>query len=258
VPRRVHRRRRPPARAPGRCRGRGQRAELEQLRRPDRPGQRPAVAHPRLGHRLRLRRRLRRRGPDHREHRRPRRPGRGAERAGAARRLPQRAPTRPPGHALHPHRQRGALQGLLHRGHRRFHLRRRHRTVRRLRDRLQRRAGLRHRRLHPAGPALRLRVPARAAARRGHRHHLPRPAWRPYARTVFLDSDLGAHIAPAGWHDWDKPGAQATSYYGEFGSKGAGAAPEQRVRWAHHLSGDEAAAYTDDAILGDWQPFRAR
>lgn len=87
--------------------------------------------------------------------------------------------------------------------------------------------------------------------------YLGRP-WRPYARTVFLDSDLGAHIAPAGWHDWDKPGAQATSYYGEFGSKGAGAAPEQRVRWAHHLSGDEAAAYTDDAILGDWQPFRAR
>lgn len=85
--------------------------------------------------------------------------------------------------------------------------------------------------------------------------YLGRP-WRPYARTVFLQSNLGAHIVAAGWHNWDKPEAEATSYYGEFGSIGAGASPEERVAWSHHLSGDEAAAYTTEAILGAWQPFR--
>ncbi|WDS35207.1 pectinesterase family protein [Pseudoxanthomonas sp.] len=84
--------------------------------------------------------------------------------------------------------------------------------------------------------------------------YLGRP-WRPFARTVFIDSDLGGHLFAAGWHDWDKPDAQATTYYGEFGSKGAGAAPEERVSWSHHLSGDEAAQYTTTAILGDWRPF---
>ncbi len=84
--------------------------------------------------------------------------------------------------------------------------------------------------------------------------YLGRP-WRPYARTVFIDSDLGSNIVVPGWHNWDKPDAEATTYYGEFGSRGPGAAPEERVTWSHHLSGEEAAAYTEQAILGDWQPF---
>ncbi len=84
--------------------------------------------------------------------------------------------------------------------------------------------------------------------------YLGRP-WRPFARTVFLQSNLGPHIVQAGWHNWDKPDAEATTYYGEFGSTGPGASPEERVSWSHHLSGDEAAQYTTEAILGQWRPF---
>jgi len=84
--------------------------------------------------------------------------------------------------------------------------------------------------------------------------YLGRP-WRPFARTVFLQSNLGPHIVQAGWHNWDKPDAERTTYYGEFGSVGAGASPEERVAWSHHLSGDEAAQYTTEAVLGSWRPF---
>ncbi|HAL23643.1 MAG TPA: hypothetical protein DCP40_13090, partial [Stenotrophomonas sp.] len=46
-----------------------------------------------------------------------------------------------------------------------------------------------------------------------------------------------------------------TTYYGEFGSTGPGASPEERVPWSHHLSGDEAAQYSTEAVLGSWRPF---
>lgn len=83
---------------------------------------------------------------------------------------------------------------------------------------------------------------------------LGRP-WRPYARTVFLDSDLGETVAAAGWHDWNKPDAHTTSFYAEHANTGPGAAPTRRVPWAHQLDGARAAGYTTSAILGDWQPF---
>ena len=69
--------------------------------------------------------------------------------------------------------------------------------------------------------------------------YLGRP-WREYAQTVFIDCELGGHIRPEGWHDWDKPRAHKTAFYGEYGSKGAGAAG-QRVRWARKVSEKEAA-----------------
>lgn len=64
--------------------------------------------------------------------------------------------------------------------------------------------------------------------------YLGRP-WREYAQTVFIRCNLGSHIRPEGWHDWDKPTAHKTAYYGESGSTGAGAAGK-RVSWARKLS----------------------
>lgn len=32
--------------------------------------------------------------------------------------------------------------------------------------------------------------------------YLSRP-WRPYAQAVFIHCDLGRHINPAGWNNWD-------------------------------------------------------
>ena len=87
------------------------------------------------------------------------------------------------------------------------------------------------------------------------RVYLGRP-WRPYARTVFIDCELGDHILPEGWHNWNKPDAEKTSFYAEYGNYGPGAAsPEQRVKWSHTLGRKDLAKYTPDNVLGpsdDW------
>ena len=64
--------------------------------------------------------------------------------------------------------------------------------------------------------------------------YLGRP-WREYAQTVFIDCELGGHIRPEGWHDWNKPQAHKHAFYAESGSKGPGAAGD-RVKWSHRLS----------------------
>lgn len=73
------------------------------------------------------------------------------------------------------------------------------------------------------------------------RCYLGRP-WRDYAQTVFIRCNLGAHILPIGWHDWDKPRTHRTAFYAEYASEGPGAAPAQRVHWSHQLSAREARA----------------
>lgn len=72
------------------------------------------------------------------------------------------------------------------------------------------------------------------------RCYLGRP-WRDHAQTVFIRCHLGAHILPAGWHDWSKPRAHKTVYYAEYASGGPGAAPASRVKWSHQLTRKEAA-----------------
>ena len=69
--------------------------------------------------------------------------------------------------------------------------------------------------------------------------YLGRP-WRPYASTYFIDCEMGDHITPAGWDNWRDPANEQTARYGEYGSKGPGANPEQRVKWAKQLSEPEA------------------
>lgn len=86
------------------------------------------------------------------------------------------------------------------------------------------------------------------------RVYLGRP-WRDHARVAFLDSSLGPHILAAGWHDWDKPARQASSFFAEGGNRGPGAGTAGRVPWSHRLDPAKAATYTRDAILGDWRPF---
>ena len=87
------------------------------------------------------------------------------------------------------------------------------------------------------------------------RVYLGRP-WRPYARTVFLECELGDHILKEGWHNWNKKDAEKTSFYAEYANYGPGAAAAgERVGWAHTLSPREARKYTPEAVLGpsgDW------
>ena len=74
--------------------------------------------------------------------------------------------------------------------------------------------------------------------------YLGRP-WRPYAHTVFINCDMGDHIAPTGWDNWRNPDNEKTARYGEYGSKGPGAKAASRVKWAKALTADEAAALLD-------------
>jgi pectinesterase len=86
------------------------------------------------------------------------------------------------------------------------------------------------------------------------RVYLGRP-WRPYAQVAFIGSEIGAHILPVGWHDWDQPATHVTTRFSEYGNHGAGADTSQRVTWAHMLSSAEAAQLDADHLLGDWRPF---
>ncbi|MBW3544015.1 MAG: pectin esterase [Bacteroidetes bacterium] len=72
--------------------------------------------------------------------------------------------------------------------------------------------------------------------------YLGRP-WRDYAKTVFINCSLGAHILPEGWHNWSRPEAEKTTFYAEHNSKGPGAKTANRVSWSHQLSKEAAAAY---------------
>lgn len=87
-----------------------------------------------------------------------------------------------------------------------------------------------------------------------HSVYLGRP-WREWAKTVFIDCEMDAHIHPAGWHDWGKP--HGHFYYGEYHSTGEGAAPDKRAPFSHQLTEEEAASYTIENVLSapdGWRP----
>ncbi|ESP90180.1 pectinesterase family protein [Candidatus Halobonum tyrrellensis] len=83
--------------------------------------------------------------------------------------------------------------------------------------------------------------------------YLGRP-WRPHARTVVLNSYLGPHVRPAGWHNWDDPDKEETAFYAEYRNEGPGYAPDERVEWSHQLTDEEAADHTREAVFGGWDP----
>lgn len=90
--------------------------------------------------------------------------------------------------------------------------------------------------------------------------YLGRP-WRIYAQTVFLNCQLGKHIHPAGWHDWQKSIAHETTKYAEYGCTGEGADRSKRVDWEKEITAQEADEYTLTNILGGedaWNPSQIR
>lgn len=96
----------------------------------------------------------------------------------------------------------------------------------------------------------------RVTAEAGVRTYLGRP-WRPFAKTVFLRTELSAAVRSEGWHNWGKAEAERYTTYAEFASTGPGAEIDGRVPWSRQLTESEAAAITARAVLGgddDWQP----
>ena len=82
-----------------------------------------------------------------------------------------------------------------------------------------------------------------------HTVYLGRP-WREFAKTVYLECELGEHIHPLGWHDWKKD--HNHFFYAEYASTGAGADPAGRADFSHQLTGEQASEYTIERVLGDW------
>lgn len=80
--------------------------------------------------------------------------------------------------------------------------------------------------------------------------YLGRP-WRNFAKTVIMNSELGAHIKKEGWHDWNKEDARTQAYYAEYQNYGPGASPETRASWTHQLTDAQALDYTKEKVLAE-------
>ena len=80
--------------------------------------------------------------------------------------------------------------------------------------------------------------------------YLGRP-WRPYAYTLFMNCELGSHILPAGWYNWDNADNEKTARYLECNNTGADAAKAERAPWSRQLTKKEAAKITIENVLGN-------
>jgi pectinesterase len=80
---------------------------------------------------------------------------------------------------------------------------------------------------------------------------LGRP-WRSYAKTVFVECEMGGHIRPEGWNNWGSPEKERTVFYAEGGNKGPGADTANRVSWSRVLSDEEVKKYCTKEVL---KPF---
>lgn len=92
--------------------------------------------------------------------------------------------------------------------------------------------------------------------------YLGRP-WGAYAKTVFIHCELGSHILPEGWHDWEKEGKPDTkknSYYAEYDCYGPGARGP-RVKWSHVLKAKDLPEYSFEKVMYQpqdgivWKPY---
>ncbi len=89
--------------------------------------------------------------------------------------------------------------------------------------------------------------------------YLGRP-WRPHAKTVLINSELGGHIRPQGWHPWpgdpNYPDKEKTAYFAEYNSRGEGARPDLRVSWSRQLSNKELKKYSVENMFKGWYPLK--
>ncbi|KAL9314577.1 hypothetical protein ACSQ67_020029 [Phaseolus vulgaris] len=83
--------------------------------------------------------------------------------------------------------------------------------------------------------------------------YLGRP-WKPFSRTVYLDSFIDDFIDPKGWTEWnnDKKGLD-TLYYGEYENYGPGSSTDNRVKWSgyHVMDDDDAYNFTLSNFIHD-------
>ena len=91
---------------------------------------------------------------------------------------------------------------------------------------------------------------------------LGRP-WRDYAKVIFMNTEMGAHIMPAGWSEWHKGETERlkTAYYAEFNSTGPGAHVGERESLMKALTVEEAKQFETRVWLGGadgWDPTKVK
>jgi pectinesterase len=84
-------------------------------------------------------------------------------------------------------------------------------------------------------------------------YFLGRP-WKPTAKTVLLNCELGAHIKPKGWDHWGKESNKQDAFFADFKSTGLGAAPKSRIPWSRQMTPQQAALYSPVAAFRGWNP----
>ena len=87
-------------------------------------------------------------------------------------------------------------------------------------------------------------------------YYLGRP-WRDYAKVVYLNCYLGKQIKPAGWSNWHGTNRDKTAYYAEYKNHGPGFKPDERVKWSHQLTKEQAEKYTLKNVFNGWIPTDA-
>ncbi len=89
---------------------------------------------------------------------------------------------------------------------------------------------------------------------------LGRP-WRPYARVVFMNTELPAQMNPAGYTVWSRNDpVPPQAWYAEYNNSGPGWQPTQRPAWEHMLTAKEATAFEPQNFLkgsDHWNPIAA-
>jgi pectinesterase len=80
---------------------------------------------------------------------------------------------------------------------------------------------------------------------------LGRP-WKPYSRTVFMQTNIESLIHPRGWLEWNGAFALDTLYYAEYMNRRAGASTADRVTWpGYHVLTDAANFTVLNFVQGD-------
>ena len=89
---------------------------------------------------------------------------------------------------------------------------------------------------------------------------LGRP-WRPYARVVFMNTELPAQMNLAGYTVWKRGDPEPPqAWYAEYNNSGPGWQPKQRPAWEHMLTAKEATAFEPQNFLkgsDHWNPITA-
>ena len=77
------------------------------------------------------------------------------------------------------------------------------------------------------------------------------------AKTILISCELGAHIHPAGFHDWNRENTHDTVYYAEYASFPATSdyrPLSDRADFVQNLNEQQAGYFAKELVLGDWAP----